>query len=135
MPAKLGVEAEKWVYAKAGNEKRNGQSGRVKHRQKQAAFPATAGRRQTNDAAQDRSDTWRPACRERNAKHQRSPDAPRLVTRKLTRISVEVLDLQQTDQMQPEDNNDQATNHSHPNVVDDSRAHQARGRAEGEKKH
>src|SRR6266850_7659703 len=98
--AELCIESQKLVNPQPGHQKRNRQPGGVKDCQYQSAFPAAAGGCQSDNAAQNWANAWRPAGRESNAQRQRSQHSARLLARELAGVSVKVFDLQQSDQVQ-----------------------------------
>src|SRR2546428_8849502 len=100
MLSELRIETEKLVDAETCDQERHCKSGGIKCRKHQTALPTAGGCCQGHDSAEDRADARSPTGRKGNAQRQRSQHAPRLLVGKPPRVSVQVLNLEQSDQVQ-----------------------------------
>src|SRR5439155_8345856 len=100
-----------------------------------SALPAAGRGRQSHDAPENRPNAWGPSGREGDAQRQRSQNAAWLLAAELPRVAIEPLDLNQSNQVQTEDNDYDPANNSHPRVTDDRRSNQPGRRAQRDKDH
>src|ERR1041385_1970917 len=133
MFTEFAVKRQKLIDAEAGEQERNGKSGRVKCREEQTTAPTAACRCQADDAAKYWTNAGRPTGGESNTQSKRTQNSTRFFAGEETGVFIKRRNFQQTDQLQSKQNDDDAADNAYPNVIDDCCAHQSRGGTEREK--